>query len=787
MTPTPDSAAQPLRYYAHTAEDAEGNRINDRSKWQPLYTGDATHPGHLEEVARLAAHFAGAFDAAEWVRLAGLWHDLGKFSDAFQHYLNAASDPDADGESPSRGPDHSTAGAKHAARNLSKLGPLLGYLIAGHHSGLPNGRDATPSCLEARLAKAVEPFTAAPAALLATPARVQLPKHAFASGYALGFFLRMSFSALVDADWRDTEQFMSPDRAALRSGKKPSLEALRTCLNQHLSRFGEPTSPVQRARATVLAACRARASDAPGLFSLTVPTGGGKTLSSLAFAVEHALVHGLERIVYVLPFTSIIEQNAAVFREVFASLGDAVVIEHHSNLDPDSARLTPTARLATEDWDAPIIVTTSVQFFESLHAAKPSRCRKLHRLARSVVVLDEAQTLPVTLLRPCLAALGELTRHGADGRPNYHASVVLCTATQPAIARRDDFKSGLRDVREIVPDRAALFDTLARVHVSSLGKEPLVDDALAARLAAHPQVLCIVNTRRHAADLFRLLPADAANRHLSALMCPAHRSEVLGDPRNPQPGSVRHALLHGLPCRVITTQLIEAGVDVDFPVVYRALAGLDSIAQAAGRCNREGQLMDAQGQLRRGEVFVFSPEAPIPAGFLRRTAESAAEILPRHLADPLSPAAIEDYFRLHYWRHEDQTDAKGILDCFPQEHPQAWRPEHLLLFQFKDCAERFQFIESATSAVIVPYGKHGRELVDRLRHTFDPAGQRDLARRLQRYVVQIPEVVARASLGRGLVQLHDRFVVLDDDTAYSPTLGLQLAHGRLYEPEKLTV
>ncbi|MCR6654785.1 MAG: CRISPR-associated endonuclease Cas3'' [Opitutus sp.] len=777
-----------MEYYAHTATLADGSPNPDPSSWQPLYTGDPQHPGHLDGVARLAAEFASAFDAADWARLAGLWHDLGKYSEAFRRYLVSASDPDADGESPGRGPDHSTAGAQHAAKYFAPLGPLLGYLIAGHHSGLPNGRDSSATCLEARLAKAIESYSAAPAEVtrgLQPPPRP--PGYAFTSGYALGFFLRFAFSALVDADRRDTESFMSPERAAQRDGRNlPTMRALRACLDAYLARFGTSTTAVQRARAEVLAACLARAGDAPGLFSLTVPTGGGKTLSSLAFALEHAIAHDFERVIYVLPFTSIIEQNAAVFREVFAAFGNDVVIEHHSNLDPDASHQSPTARLATEDWNAPVIVTTSVQFFESLHAAKPSRCRKLHRLTRSVIILDEAQTLPVTLLRPCLEALRQLSGRNDRGKSNYQSSIVLCTATQPAIEYRDDFKSGLRDVREIVPDRRSLFDALRRVRVTSLGSEPLADSELATKLAAHPQVLCIVNTRRHAAELFQRLPTDSANRHLSALMCPAHRSEILGDPREPAPGTIRHALLNGLPCRVVTTQLIEAGVDVDFPVVYRALAGLDSIAQAAGRCNREGRLVDEAGRSRLGDVFVFAPEQPIPAGFLRRTAESAAEILPRHIGDPLAPAAIEDYFRLHYWRHEDQIDAKRILECFPRDSPARWTPEHFFLLQFKDCAERFQFIESAYEPVIVPYGDRGRELVDALRAAFDPAQQRTLARRLQRYVVQIPEPVAHAFLGRGLVRLHDRFLVLEDDAAYSPTLGLQLVHDRLYDPEKLT-
>jgi CRISPR-associated endonuclease/helicase Cas3 len=757
-------------FHAHTATRPDGSPAPE-SEWQPL-------ADHLAKVAALSAGFAGAFGASEWGRLAGQWHDLGKYSAEFQQYLASAADPDAE-DGPAHGPDHSTAGAQHASRSLPLFGTLLAYLIAGHHGGLPNGIDATQSCLEERLRKNDIPrLGSIPPEISVLP---RPPPHppgsALMSGYALGLFLRMSFSALVDADWLDTEASMTPARAADRQRlPQPTLVALRDCLDGYLARIGPPNTPVRQARADVLAACRSAAKQPTGLFSLTVPTGGGKTLSSLAFALDHALRNGLERIIYVLPFTSIIEQNAAVFREVFAPLGPDIVVEHHSNLDPDAAHLTAASRLATENWDARIIVTTNVQFFESLHAAKPSVCRKLHRLARSVIILDEAQTLPLTLLRPCLRALQELAAPG-----HYSASVVLCTATQPAIEHRDDFKSGLRDVREIIPDRNRLFSTLGRVRITDLGRTPLPDAELANRIASQPQVLCIVNTRRHAAELFARLPNDGTCRHLSALMCPAHRSEVLGDPHQPATGTIRHSLKHGLACRVVTTQLIEAGVDVDFPVVYRALAGLDSIAQAAGRCNREGLLPSP------GETYVFTPEQPIPRGFLRKTADAAAEILPLHAADPLSPPAIEAYFRLHYWRNEDQTDANDILHCFPAGSARTWKPADLFAFRFKDCAERFQFIESVYQPVLIPYGDRGRELIAALRSTFGPAGQRALARRLQRYVVQIPAAVALVHRGRGLSLLHDRYLILDDDAAYSTELGLQLHDDRIYDPEKLTV
>jgi CRISPR-associated endonuclease/helicase Cas3 len=760
-----------MPHYAHSATHPDGSPALE-TEWQPL-------ADHLRNVADLAAGFAAPFGAGDWARLAGQWHDLGKYSAEFQAYLRAAGGTETHLEERpevSAKIDHSTAGAQHAARELKLFGPLLAYLIAGHHAGFPNGQDATTACLEERLRKIIPSYAAAPTALLALPASPPRPPgHALTSGYALGFLLRLTFSALVDADWLDTEAFMSPAKSSIRSRQpQPSIAALRDCLDAHLARFGAPHTPVQCERADVLAACRLAALHAPGLFSLTVPTGGGKTLSSLAFALDHALCHGFDRVIYVLPFTSIIEQNAAVFREAFAPLGPDVVVEHHSNLDPDAAHHTEASRLATENWDARLIVTTNVQFFESLHAAKPSGCRKLHRLARSVIILDEAQTLPLTLLQPCLRALQELASPG-----RYSASIVLCTATQPAIEFRADFKSGLRDVCEIIPDRTRLFSTLSRVRVTDLGRMPLPDADLAARIASHPQALCIVNTRRHAAELYARLPADGARRHLSALMCPAHRSDVLGDPRDPAPRTIRHSLKNGIPCRVVTTQLIEAGVDVDFPVVYRALAGLDSIAQAAGRCNREGRLPEL------GDTYIFNPEQPIPRGFLRKAADAAAEILPLHAADPLSPAAIEAYFRLHYWKNEAQIDAKHILDCFPAGSAKTWQPADLFGFRFKDCAEAFRFIDSSYQPVLIPYGDRGRDLIAQLRTTYAPAEQRALARRLQRYVVQIPEAVARAHRGRGLSLLHERYLILDDDAAYSRELGLQLVAERVYDPEQL--
>ena len=466
-------------------------------------------------------------------------------------------------------------------------------------------------------------------------------------------------------------------------------------------------------RAQVRRACLAAAEREPGLFSLTVPTGGGKTLSSLSFALRHAIRYGLGRVIYVAPFTTIIDQNADVFRRVMSPLvAEGLldpVVEHHSNLD--AGLETVTSRLAAENWDAPLIVTTSVQFFESLFANRTSRCRKLHRIARSVVILDEAQTLPVDLLAPSLRALRELGTH-------YGTSVVLCTATQPAIHRRDDFPIGLEGVREIVDDPPQLYRALRRVRVNDLG--PLTDAALGRELEQYDQVLCIVNTRTHARALFEAGTESGRRFHLSALMCPAHRAQKLAE--------IRTRLCDGASCQVISTQLIEAGVDLDFPAVYRSLSGLDSLAQAAGRCNRNGRL-------RIGEVFVFQSEHVRSERYFHETTNVAAQILPLY-EDPLALEAIARYFELYYWQQSARWDAKHVLDQFHLTNDRKLP----FLFGFATVAGQYRLIEDGGRPVIIPWGEEGATLCEQLRETRG-IPDRTLLRSLQRYTVQIPKRV----------------------------------------------
>ncbi len=763
-------------FYAHTSKLPDGKTTNpDTSTWEPLFTpftendhalceSLALQHGHLNKVAHWTAKFAAEMfpenskeskSAHQWGYLIGLWHDLGKFAPEWQTYLESKADPhtaEITGKV-----DHSTAGAQFSKENLPLFGSLLAYLIAGHHAGLPDGIDATDSNLSKRLAKRIAPFTDhTPPEILAYAKNLPAIPFALRSPFSLGFLLRMLFSALVDADFLATEAFMSPERKIVRPNKQPTIAEIDAALTNHLVKLSSTAQPtaVNQTRAQILNHCLAAAEMPPGLFSLTVPTGGGKTLSSLAFALKHARLHNLRRIIYVIPFTSIIEQNAAVFRKALATLGSDIVLEHHSNLDPDSAHESTTNRLATENWDARIIVTTNVQFFESLHANRTSRCRKLHHIARSVVVLDEAQALPVEFLAPCLRTLEQLHTH-------YGTSIVLCTATQPAIHKSEDFKIGLDSPTEIIPNPTSLYTSLKRVSTQRLpGKTD--NPTLAALLVRHPQSLTIVNTRRHARDLFDLLPDDGSRFHLSALMCPAHRRTILY--------LIKRRLREKLPVRLISTQLIEAGVDIDFPIVFRSLAGLDSIAQAAGRCDREGKLTAALGK-PGGQLFLFETSEYATPPFVQSATNSSVQVLASDPPDPLSLDSIHNYFQRHYWDKRDATDQKHILENIPKY---LRSEDDLLNFQFKTTARDFLLIDDYSEPVLILFGKKGRLLCNQLRETFEPAEIRRLSRKLQRYTVNIPKPQHAELLRTGiLLPLHeDRFHLLNSDVHYSRQYGL---------------
>ncbi|MCH8686601.1 CRISPR-associated endonuclease Cas3'' [Pedomonas mirosovicensis] len=761
-------------FFAHSVSD------QPECCWEPL--GE-----HLKAVGTMAAEFASHFGAGQFARAMGLLHDIGKCSQAYQRYIRHPQDGAL------KGPDHSTAGAQEACAAYGKLGRLLAFGIAGHHSGLIDGIK-----LNERLVKTVEDYSGWPAeagslpdlAALANEQR-RIRGNGIHPTFSGAFFVRMLFSCLVDADFIATERFY--DRA---HGKAPRArggvlrqEHLDTIRNFLASHRREDT-PVNVLRSQILDHANVQAAQSPGLFTLTVPTGGGKTLTSLSFAAEHALAHGLRRIVYVIPFTSIIEQTAAVFRDD-VGLVDAV-LEHHSSFDPEGrepasgndteregAAGLAKMRRDTENWDAPIVVTTAVQFFESLFAARTSKARKLHNLARSVIVLDEAQSIPVHLLRPCMAAIDELAR-------NYGASVVLCTATQPALRVLDEAlpqaSNGkcegldIPDHRELAPHPAALYSKLRRVRVEWL-REPVCDEAVSARFANQPQMLCIVNSRAHARELFGLLREQGQEgaAHLTTLMCARHRRQVLA--------RLCDDLKKGRPVRLVATSLIEAGVDISFPEVWRAVSGLSSIAQAAGRCNRNGELGPLGEAL--GRTVVFEPAGHRMPDAIKPFYQAAREVLKRN-DDPLALEAVREYYRWLYWAQGYKALDRAHLA--PGETLEIMRAiketTESLDFPFAKIARAFRLIDEVMDPIIVPFDDDAHKAINELRFAeLPPAG---VQRRLQQYVVPVPAKLRADWLAKGVVEAirpddyGDRFIVLAEERPgelpplYDLNAGLQI-------------
>lgn len=729
-------------YFAHSVEG------RTESSWQSL-------SDHLLAVGQMAGQFAKHFGGHDLAQCAGLLHDLGKYTSEFQARLRGC---------PER-VDHSTWGARIALERYPSLGYLLAYAVAGHHAGLANGKgEGRRASLQERLDADLPELHTQWQDELPVPASLPMPR--FVKPYPdrgmfqMAFLVRMLFSCLVDADFLDTEAFYNrvEDRKALRSDatELPQLSDLKAALNLYLAGF-RADKPVNQIRAEILQHVQAQAALEPGLFSLTVPTGGGKTLASLAFALDHAIRHGQERVIFVIPFTSIVEQNAAVFRQALGPWGVAAVLEHHSAFSDDlreSKEARDKVRLAMENWDAPIIVTTAVQFFESLFADRPSKCRKLHNIANSVVILDEAQTMPLKVLRPCVAALDELAR-------NYRSSIVLCTATQPALKAPDvaagieGFEGGLENVRELAPEPAKLFERLKRVTVKHVGT--LDDAALLSQLREREQVLCIVNNRRHARALYQGMSDLSGTYHLTTLMCAAHRSQVLA--------IARGALKQGKPCRLVSTALIEAGVDVAFPTVYRAEAGLDSIAQAAGRCNREGRWAAEDSEVR---VFADANDDWKAPPELSQFAAVTREVLRNHQGDPLDPAAIERYFKQLYWQKGDEAlDALNLLGLLKKAKIDSLPMDTL--------AEQFRLIDSVQMPVIVPFDDDAKSAIRDLHFT---EGLQGISRRLQRYLVQVPKHGFEALRKAGAIEAArpekwgDQFMVLANDSLYDKHVGL---------------
>ncbi len=717
------------KYYAHSLEG------RPPKEWQPLEE-------HLKNVADLAAEFAGVFGGEKFAAPAGGSHDIGKGTKAWQAYLrqvNGVIDEFTnyyDGH-----PNHAAEGAK-LLYNLSKqAGKVLAYCIAGHHGGLPNWNDTGSAALREKLA--------VPQADISFPHTVAelTEKLPFAIeperfGFQIQFFARMIFSCLVDADFLDTEKFLDPERSGWR-GDYPGIKELHGRFWKEFNKLrakADPELNVNRQRELVLDCCLEAASKPPGIYSLTVPTGGGKTLASLAFALNHAIKNNKRRIIYVIPFTSIIEQNAQVFRKM---LGEDAVLEHHCNfiIDDEDWR----NKLACENWDAPVVVTTNVQFFDSFYAYRTARCRKLHNVADSIVIFDEVQAIPVEKLSPCLEVIRELSM-------NYGVTAVLCTATQPAISFSEHFKAGLRIDEEIIQDIPSLFKNLKRTKEYFIGT--LSAEEIAARLMDFEQVMCIVNTRQQALDVFQNMPESEENIHLSALMHPVHRTKKLDEIRN------RLSSEDNLPCRVVSTQLIEAGVDIDFPAVFRTVAGIDSIAQAAGRCNRNGRSPVPR------EVLIFAFPENLECSFFRHAAQSAEKLFNLYPGSLTAPECVRAYFEDYFWKNQQRMDIDGIIEdyCMPAATGN---------IQFREIA-RFRMIKTATLPVIIALDEESRDLAQALEYAEHKGG---ILRRLQKYTVQIYPYQL-SEIERWLESPVPEVRVLYSKEIYSDVTGLQCSPPR---------
>ncbi|NMC13603.1 MAG: CRISPR-associated helicase Cas3' [Chloroflexi bacterium] len=714
------------KFFAHRRDDEE------TEYWQTVFE-------HLTNTADLARQFGSNANVADLAYIAGLVHDLGKYSQEFQKRLAGKAIR----------VDHSTAGAKELV-TLCKDTPyeliarLLAYPITGHHTGLLDYGDFTDlpenGTLIARLESDVCDYgaykTEIDLSALPFPQRLHVRPLNGKLGFSLAFLTRMIYSALVDADFQETETFMR--------GKKPrggyaDIPSLCSKFNGYLRKFENPTTDINRIRTETLQTCVEKANAGQGFFKLTVPTGGGKTLASMAFALNHAAVHGLKRIIYVIPFTTIIEQNAEIFKNI---LGEENILEHHSNFDWDSLKQKHTSfpddstrnavdklKMAAENWDIPVVVTTNVQFFETLFSNKSSRCRKIHNLAKSVIIFDEAQMLPREYMKPALSAIWELVT-------NYGASVVFSTATQPKLER---FLPKGTSISELAPNPQNLFNFYKRVNVVHLGS--LNDEELAIQLNNQKQALCIVNTRRHANGLFRMLQGDGVY-HLSTLMCPIHRKQKLAE--------IKERLKNKQSCRVVSTTVMEAGVDLDFPVGYRALTGLDSINQAAGRVNRN---MDN----KTSELYIFEPKSEfikkIPC-YISQAVEVTRNVLRDYSESPISIPAIDTYYNQLYNLQDPNIsfDYKLIMKCFENSKGK---------FDFETAAKKFQIIEDATIPIIIPLNEKAEELIDELQHTQYP---NSILRKLQLYTVNIHENEFEIINSKGVVLTIDgKYAVLNPE------------------------
>lgn len=714
-----------------------------------------TNEEHLLGTSELAAKFASKFQCENWGATLGMLHDLGKYSSYFQEYIRISSGLIENAELTGK-VDHSSAGAILAKKVFGLMGIPLAYCIAGHHAGLLNW-DNEPGIsgnLQSRLDK--NSLDEIPPKILQEFKNKVKPlslPFRFSEGN-IHLWIRMLFSCLVDADYLDTERFMQPANFELRS-RFYSLAELKLRFDSHMSNMGRlaKSSIINSKRSEILMKCSEAGLLNKGFFNLTVPTGGGKTLSSMAFALEHAIKHKKERIIIAIPYTSIITQTAQIFRNIF---GDNNVIEHHSNLNEET--ITAQQKLATENWDAPIIITTNVQLFESLYSNKSSHCRKLHHIANSVLILDEAQMLPFEFLKPILSSLNTLIEY-------FNVTLLCTTATQPVLSgtigsREAKFVGINKDPYNIVDNAEELYTDFKRVTVE-MPKDintSISFDYISQELKQYDQVLCVVNTRKESQLLYSMMPEETL--HLSRMMCSAHILDTIN--------TIKDKLANIQPVKVISTQLIEAGVDIDFPVVYRAFAGLDSIAQAAGRCNREGHL-NKENLL--GRVKVFHSEKGIPPGYMRKSADSLTELLLAGTEDDLlSPMCLRKYFENTFSRvnNFDKADIKEKL----------WKDEQSLKFQYATAARDFKLIDDAgNKSIVVRYGE-GANLIELLKIKGPESW---LLRKLQHYTVSVRETDFKELASYGQIVSYHGIWVQDSPNLYNSKAGIVIGNQWLNE------
>lgn len=717
---------------------------NDDGSWkEPHLLSD-----HLKETAIKAGLFAKEFGNKDWAEFIGSLHDLGKYHPDWQKYIRKASgyyDEDAHIEDYGGRPNHSTTGAVFVFERLnnSPMARALAYTIGGHHSGLPDWDPQLYTRLFDDARKLIKndlekiKLFEEPNQFFEIPIPNSIPSIFKDNNFdkeQFHLWIRMLYSCLVDADFLDTEKYMEEKDRGGNSG----VEKLKIIFDDFMNKKKSDTD-LNKKRDDILNQCREKAKLEPGFFSLTVPTGGGKTLSSMAFALEHCLLHNKKRIIVAIPYTSIIEQTAEIFKSFF---GEDHVVEHHSNLDP--AKENHKNRLASENWDAPIITTTNVQLFESLFGNRTSVCRKLHNIANSVIILDEAQMIPTQYLKPITSVLKGLVKH-------FGVTVLLMSATQPAlkgkIGSEPKVIEGLENVKEIIDNPDELSKSFKRVEYilpKEINKSESWDE-IAEKLQQHNQVLCIVNKRDDCRYLHKLMPEGTI--HLSGYMCGEERSEIIAD--------IKTKLFNNETLRVISTQLVEAGVDIDFPVVYRALTGLDSIAQAAGRCNRENKLKEG------GKVYVFVPPTSSPRGFLRKCEDAGKFILRNFNETEFNPSLYLDYFKYLY----------SNLNSFDEAdfHNHLVRDAKDFEFQFRTFSEKFNMIDDKKQMSVIVQYKKSDKLIEQLRYV---GASKSLLRKLQRFIVNIPIYTFNKIREANYIENINGYWVQCDDNLYKPGSGI---------------